>query len=413
MVFQKNTIPEDGMDILSMPVIALPDGKNSLTLSDILNNKICFGGSGTGKTSGVAAWFLNDLLAHDLRIGGLFLTVKADERIRLERIIKAAGREEDMIIINKNNPYKVNAIEYELERTGRKNIDYPKLVDKFIRIFLLGERYESDGESSGEQDRFWSKSLKRLIIRLMMLLVLAEETVSVENMRKILIHCFSADDVENYHEIWKAINSDDRTESENAQNKYLDWCEQNYFLGCFQHAISREHLDDKEKEVLGFVDDYFFKQWPNLSEKTKSIIEESAHGYFEYFLSGILKSHFSSTMSPEVRPELCYQEGKLIIVEVPLKEYEISSIYATGLMKLIFQSCMERRVIEHEENPRPCILFCDEYHNFCTDNDEKFASSCRSVRCGMFVITQSVDGLQVSFGKNNAQAKTKSFFDKL
>ncbi len=393
-------------DILSKPVVRLPcKPREHLTLAELFHGVFIAGNAGSGKTSGPGAWVLNDILQADEKPGGLFLCVKQDEKIRIEKAIRAAGRAGDLVIINAENPYMVNALEHELFRKGQGNeVEYNQALDLLMEIFVLGENYQSGGGSGGENDRFWDKELRRNLTRLMMLLVLAGIPVTVLNMRRILVDAFGEAEVERYATLWAGIGQGD----ENAVQEYKAWCNENFFLHCFEKANSREGLSPSEMDVMQLVGDYFFKTFYKVSERTKAIITASAMGLFEPFLTGILKSHFSSEMSEEVRPEKCFQEGKLIILDVPLKEYGISAVYAAGTMKKLFQLCVERRVIGNEESPRPCLLWMDEYHlTVSPQSDEKFQSSCRSTMTVAVYITQSINSIKVSMGKTNADAKTK------
>ena len=396
--------------VLSKPVVKLPCTPHEyLTWEDLFNGVFISGGTGAGKTSGPGAWILNDILRDETKPGGLFLCMKKDERIRLEKAFRAAGRTDDMVIISKDNPFTVNALEYELFHKRRgEDVEYSQALNLLMEICVLGEAYQAGGASGGEQERFWDKQLRICFTRLMMLLTLAKMPVTIQNMRKVLVDSFSEEDLRRYIDLWTVIQNGSEEEQNEAIEKYEAWCKENFFLSCFDKADARKDLTPTERETMGLVGDYFLKTWCKISEKTRAIIESSVFGLCEAFLSGILKALFSSEMSDEVRPEKCFQEGKLIILDVPLKEYGISSIYATGIMKKLFQLCVERRVIEQEENPRPCILWADEYHlSVSPYSDEKFQSSCRSTMTAGVYITQSTNSIKIAMGKTEADAKTK------
>lgn len=393
-------------DILSEPVVHLPcKPREHLTWAEKSHGVFIVGNAGSGKTSGPAAWLLNDMLRDESRPGMLCLCVKQDERIRIEKAIRAAGRAEDMVIISKSNPFKINALEYELFRKGRgAAVEYNQALDLLMEIFVLGENYQSGGSSGGENDRFWDKELRRNLTRLMMLLVLAEMPVTILNMRKILVDVFDEAEIERCKELWDGIDQGD----EQAIQTYEQWSNENFFLHCFDKANTREDLSPEEMHIMQLVGDYFLKTFYKISEQTKAIIVASAMGLFEPFLTGILQTHFSSDMSEEVHPENIFQQGKIFILDVPLKEYGISAVYAAGILKKMFQLCVERRVIEQEENPRPCVLWADEYHlTVSPHSDEKFQSSCRSTMTAAVYITQSINSIKVAMGKTSADAKTK------
>ncbi len=408
----KNIHKQSGL--LSKPVVKLPDGKNHFSWSDLFNGNIILGSAGSGKTSGPGAWILGDILQDSTKPGGLLLCVKKDERLRLEDAIKKAGRADDMVIISAENPFKVNALAYELFRKGGDKIEYNEALNILMEIFLLGENYEAGGSASGKQERFWEKSLKRCLIRLMMILVLAKEPVSIQNMRRVLIDIFDEGDIERYSNLWMRIEQDQDQQQEEAMIEYEEWCRSNFFLSCFEKANTREDLSPIELETMQLVGDYFLKTFCKISDRTKAIIVESAMGLFEPFNSGILKSHFSTEMSEDVKPEKCIEEGKLIIVDIPIKEFGISAVYAAGMTKKIFQQCMERRVVALEVNPRPCFLWIDEYHFFISPvSDQKFQSSCRSTMTAAIYLTQTINNIKAAMGEDSSIAKSRSLLSNL
>lgn len=405
----------DPRAVLSRPVVKLPDGKNALTWAELMHGCVIFGNAGSGKTSGVGAWMMHDILCTEAHPGLMALCVKQDERMRIERAVREAGREDDLVIISPENNYIVGALEYELFRNGRGAVEYNSALDLLMEIFTLGENYQAGGSSGGgSDDRYWDKSMRLRLIRLMMLLVLSHETVSIQNMRKLMVDSFSKENVEQYFNLWSEIESEDALTSEAAVKAYENWVRSNYFLHCFEAVNTRDDLDEEELNVLQLVGDYFLKESPFISPQTRSIIDSSIMGLFEPFNTGILRSHFSGEMSEEVKPERCYKEGAIIIVDISIKEYGISSIYAMGIFKKLFQLCQERRIIEQEVNPRPVVLWVDEFHLITNStSDEKFQSTCRSTMTASVFITQSINNIKVAMGASLSEAKTKSLLTNL
>lgn len=405
-MFLKKFFRKKRKGILSRPAVHLPcKPKEHLTWAEKFHGVFIVGNAGSGKTSGPGAWLLNDMLKDPSRPGGLFLCVKPDERMRIEKAIRAAGREADMVIISAENPFTINALEYELFRKGRGGqVEYLHALDLLMEIFVLGENYQAGGGSGGENERFFDKELRRCLSRLKMLLVLAGMPVTIPNMSRILVDTFGEPEVERYGNLWSAMEKGDGA----AIAEYENWCSENFFLHCFERANTKEDLIPSEMDTMQLVGDYYFKTFYKISEKTKAIIMASAMGLFEPFMTGILKTHFSSETNGEVRPERCYEEGILIIVDIPLVEYGISAVYAAGIVKKMFQLCLSRRIPELEESPRPVILWMDEYHLIANAmSDEKFQSQCRSTMTAVTYITQTINSLTVAFGKNSAETKTK------
>ncbi len=425
-------------EVLSCPVVKLPDNRNWLEWQELAHGIIILGGNGSGKTSGVGAWMMNDILRDKHKPGMMVLCVKPTERDRVVKMAKAAGRSDDVVIFSKHSAFTVNAMEQELFRNGRQDVNYEHAVDLLIEISTLAENYQAGGASgNGSDDRYWVSSMKLRIKRLLMLLVLSGEAVTITNMRRAMIDSFSEEDVIAYVELRAIIQSkeegdqdDSASESEdeklserekaeqkklieNAEEAFDEWCENNYFLRCFERANTQDDLTHQEKETMFLVADYFLKEYPFIGDKTRSIVDSSISALFESFTTGILKSHFDGKMSAEVKPERCAQEGKIIIVDFPLAEFGLSAVMAMGICKKLFQLTQQRRRIDKKVNPRPVVLWVDEAHLVINaTSDEKFQSICRETLTACVYITQSVNSLKIAMG-TNGEIKTKALLTNL
>lgn len=395
--------------LLNHKVTSLGNAGEFLTWKNYFSSVCITGINGSGKTSGPGARIALDLLSHSDRAGGLFLCVKADERARLVKLINMAGRQKDLVVISHENKLKVNALEYALRYQSGNEPNYAQAVDVLMEVLTLAENQQAGGSSGGENERYWDKSLRLLLSRLMMLLHLSGETISIENMRRLMVSSFSESDLERYSLLLKAIRTTEGKDQAEAITEYDEWCKSSYFLNCFDRVDTLRDLNKEQLNIVQLIGSFFFTEWLTLSDRTKSIIVSSAVGLFEPFLSGILKSHFSSEMSAEVLPERCFKEGAIVIVDVPVKTHGISAVFANGLYKKIFQISMERRVIEQERKPRPVFCYIDEYHFLVNaHSDAKFLSSCRSCMVANVFITQSFKSLNVSMGKSQSDDKTKA-----
>lgn len=401
------------ISLLSEPVWSLPSkGKDYLTWADMFNGFGLFGSAGSGKTSGVLASLLMALLMNKHKPGGVIVCVKVSDFNRIRQMVIAAGREADLIVFSVDSPYEFNPIEYELFRIGKRSPRYSQALEVAMEICRLDEANQSGGGSSGGDDKYWVDQMKICITRAMMLLVLADECINFPNIRDLLVNCFDADDVQRYASIWEKIQSSDGLEQDKAIQDYEDWCASNYFLRCFDTANAKEDLLPDEIKVMQLVGDYFLKSWVKISEKTRSIIESVVFGVCERFIvPGSILTKLSGHTSEELKPENCYQKGKIILINFPLKEYGGNSVIANGAFKKSFQLAVERRDIDTEANPRPCFLYMDEYHLICNSiSDAKFQSTCRSTRTAALYSTQSKTNLEVSMGggSNSASTKTKA-----
>jgi len=126
------------------------------------------------------------------------------------------------------------------------------------------------------------------------------------------------------------------------------------------------------------------------------------------FLSGILKRHFARgiTLSPELT-----EQGKIIILEFPVKEFLQAGVYAQGIFKLLWQQAIERREIE--QSPFPVFLWVDEAQLFLSDYDQIFQTTARSSRAATVFISQNISNYYVALGGQNPKAKADALLANL
>ena len=91
-------------------------------------------------------------------------------------------------------------------------------------------------------------------------------------------------------------------------------------------------------------------------------------GLADQFLRG--KTHKLFTDKLSIVPELS-ETGKIIILDLPVKEYGESGRLAQILFKYLWQKAIERRSVK--ESPRPVFLWADEAQNFCASYDMQFS----------------------------------------
>ena len=186
-----------------------------------------------------------------------------------------------------------------------------------------------------------------------------------------------------------------------------EFAKSNYCIECLQLAAQRVINDEMEERYYD-ARDYFFKQFARMNEKTRAIIAESFLGLAEAFSDGILKKHFSR--STNITPELTH-EGKIIILDFPVKEFLSSGVYAQGIFKLLWQQATERRDVK--KYPLPVFLWADESQLFISDYDQIFQTTARSSKACTVLISQNISNYYVAVGGNNSKARIDSLLGNL
>lgn len=365
------------------------------TIRDAVRGVQIFGGIGSGKSSGSGKAIAKTYLKNGF--GGLVLCAKPDEKENWVQLAKEANREKDLIIFEKGSSYQFNPLQYELTREGEGAGETLNLSNLFMAIYKMSNRL-SGGGSSGESERFWDNALKRCLNRMIQLLRLASKELSVANMRRLI------SSVPMDYEVQKIHNK------ELSDQQILKWSETNYCLECILDAGENVQDDDEEEEnhEYDMINDYFLREFPALGERTRPLIVESFLGIAEPFTTGILKTHFANQTN--LYPEETHN-GKIIILNFPVKEFLDAGIYSQGIYKLLWQQATERRDIN--KNPLPVFLWVDESQYFISDYDQIFQTTARSSRACTVFISQNISNYYSAIGGSDPRPKVDSLLGNL
>ncbi|UPT67662.1 MAG: TraG/TraD/VirD4 family protein [Sphingobacteriales bacterium JAD_PAG50586_3] len=146
-----------------------------------------------------------------------------------------------------------------------------------------------------------------------------------------------------------------------------------------------------------------------LSEKTRSIIELSFSSFLFRLLKEPVYSLFCNKPS-NILPEDCLQ-GKIIIINLPVKQFHKIGRDCQILFKYIWQRTMEKRNVG--EHPRPVFLWADEAQNFIHEHDTDFQATARSSRIATVYITQNLPNYLSNMGGHRSESRVKSFLGTL
>ena len=195
--------------------------------------------------------------------------------------------------------------------------------------------------------------------------------------------------------------------AEMNEAEIIKWGEENYCIGCIIEAGNKCEGTDKEEEY-DLIKDYFLRDFARLPDKTRPTIVESFLGLAEPFTSGILKKHFSG--STNLYPEASF-EGKIIVLDFPVKEYLASGVYAQGIYKLLWQQAAERR--NPNEDLLPVFLWVDEAQLFLSDYDQIFQTTARSSKACTVFISQNISNYYSAIGGRDPKPKVDSLLGNL
>jgi hypothetical protein len=337
-----------------------------------------FGATGSGKTSGPAKHLATGYLAGGF--GGLVLCAKKEERRQWEQWARATNRSGDLIIIEKGGKWRFNFHEWEARRAGEGGgltINVVALLDEIAGALGGGAREERGG---GGDNKFWDDALHHMNTNLVGLAVLAGAPLSMSVLRSILN---------------SAPQRASEVESEAWQKMSDCYC----LVQAAERAVG--NADDDTRAEFEECKSYWFREFPNLSEKTRSIITLSFAMLARPFLGPPLRTLFAADTT--VTPEDTFN-GKIIIVDLPVQEFRLAGRVANLTWKYCFQVAVLRRMQPAEPNRflRPVFLWADEAQNFVTEFDAEFQAVARSAGGCTVYLTQNRESYRRVLGNNDA-----------
>jgi hypothetical protein len=355
-----------------------------LSLGRAIEGILILGATGGGKSSGsgrrIALAYLR------AGFGGLVLCGKADERRAWETYCREAGRSEDLVIFGPDHRWRFNFIEYELNRKGTGAGLTENLVNLFTTVLEVLERNNSQG-SGRDEEGYWRRANRQLCRNAVDALVLAKGHISVPELYRLVI---------------SAPTSLEQVQSE-------AWRKQSFCFQCLREAEQRLQTPRQRKD-FEIVADYFLVEFANLSEKTRSVVVSTFTSMIDILNRGVLSELFCSDLNitPEAIPA-----GKIIVVDMSVKEYAEVGLLAQILWKYNFQRSIERRDIA--ANPRPVFLWQDEGQLFVTPSfDMQFQTTCRAARVANVILSQNISNYYAALGgSQKGQAEVDSLFGNL
>ncbi|MBW4889200.1 TraM recognition domain-containing protein [Mucilaginibacter sp. HMF5004] len=395
---------------LDTPLIQFEDstGKHAWAIRNAVEGVQIFGGIGSGKTSGSGRTLAIKYLTAGF--GGLVLTVKPDEKDMWKYYCEVTGRSSDLVIIEPGGEYGFDFLQY---LSSQKNSETP-ITANILETLKTVIRASEEKSSGRSDDPFWEKSLDMLLFHVIDLCSIAYGNTSVQTMYDI---------VQTLPKLTTAPKEDNKaTAFESAFKKAKAIVEveiEKWYktLSQFQKDALGEEEEFEEAvmdaipqaRLLKFLDTFFFETFKNLSDKTRSIIEFSFNGFLFQLLREPIYSMFCKTKK-NVRPEDSL-EGKIILINLPVKLYNKVGKDCQTLFKYIWQVEMEKR--NALTNDRPVFLWADEAQNFFTEHDPIFQATARSSLVATVYITQNLPNYHMAMGGSKTDDRVKGFLGTL
>ena len=361
--------------------------ENDFCLSHAFTGVQIFGATGSGKTSASIKTLAKSYLRAGM--GGLVLTAKTDELEEWIKLTEKCGRLDDLISFSPKNEFRFNFMHYEMQRSGSAAGQTENLVNLFCNVVEVAER--KTGGAGG--DAYWQRTLKQLLRNAIDLAIIAADNVDLSTIYKI---------------VSSAPKNLDQLNDEKWQGKSF----------CMELLLKGEEAEKniRQKSDFELVTSYWLEEFPSLANETRSSIVSIFTSMADGFLRGTMRELFCTGLN--ISPEDCF-DGKIIVVNLPVKEWNELGQFAQVLFKFVWQRAVERRIPpglsreERQKQIRPLFLCADESHFFANSYDAQFQSTARSSRCCTIYATQNLPSYITAFGGVQGRQEAESFVGNL
>lgn len=380
-------------------------GSTAWTIRDAVEGLQILGGIGSGKSSGSGEVFALRFLENGF--GGLVLTVKADEKETWVRYARQTGRQKDLIIVEPGGKHAFNFLEYEAQQQFNSRPITENIVDVLKTVIRAGQ----DKNGGKSDDPFWETALDMLIFNAIDLCLLAYGKVSISLLYEIVQaapqrEAITEDHIRNYKKAFEAAQMKVLKQVEKLESALSPRDRANLTQEDFENMIT-DKLSDAA--LLKQIDQFFMETYRNLSEKTRSIIEFSFSG----FLFRLLKEPVYSLLCrlpSTFRPEDSL-DGKIILLNLPVKQFNKVGRDCQILFKYIWQRAMEKRNVH--ANGRPVFLWADEAQHFLHEHDAEYQATARGSRIATVYLSQNLPNYHANMGGGKSAERVKAFLGTL
>ena len=335
-----------------------------------------FGTTGSGKTSGSGQALAKAFLTGGF--GGLVLCAKVDERELWQRYAAETGRADDLVIFSPAHRWRFNFLDYERNRAGAGG----GLTENIVQIFNKALELAESGTLSAAADPYWQRATTQLLRNAVDLLGAATGAVSLSELQKLVTSAPASRD----------------------EVKSAAWQQESFLYDCVIQGQQRyEEMNTTQQRDFALSLDYWLGEFAGMDQRPRSSIVSSFTSMADGFLRGLMYDLFctETTLEPEFS-----QEGAVIVLDLPVKEYGHVGIVAQGIFKYLWQQAVERRRVGPDT--RPVFLWADESQFFANSYDMLFQTTARSARACTVYLTQNINNYYTMMGGRNAKATVDS-----
>lgn len=346
------------------------DPQDAWSLRSACEGTVILGATGSGKSSGSGRLIAEAFLRSGA--GGLVLTCKGDERAAWERYCAATGRLDDLVVFSPAHPWRFNFMQYEFTRPGAGSRSTENLVRTFA---ALAEVMERKSQASGPD--YWSRAMNQLVRNAVDLAAIARGVPTLDLISRIITTAPASPE----------------------EARCRDWQKSSTCFVCITagHPAVKDELQRADwPQVVRF----WLAEFPALSSRTRSCIVSMFSTIAEQLLRGEIGRLFCTSLN--IDPEVTFTDGRIVVLDLPVKEFGDVGVMSQVLWKFIWQRAVERRDVTRAG--APVFLWADESQHFITKYDAVFQMTSRSARAMAVHLTQSLPNLYSAMTRNEADA---------
>jgi hypothetical protein len=367
---KRRPTPQESCWDLATPLLQWGDGVEPWSIGASYEGCQIFGSTGSGKSSGSMAAICRAFLRAGY--GGIFLTVKREDRETYTRYVRETGRLDDLLVFSPDQALRYNFIASEMQAASGSAGLVENLTSLLMTVTELGEG--GHGGGGGDNERYFRLEANRLARNGLLALVLGRERVTVPDLHRL---------------ITTAPQTPEQVQSQEWQRGSF----------CFQSLQSADRASKTEAQRADFdlALTYFLNEWPTLSSRTRSVVQSTLTSTTDLLSRGAARDLLSSP-SPNVSPAMMY-DGAIMIVDFPVLVYRDIGQLIQVILKFCWQRAHSRRDVG--ANPRPTFIVTDESHLLTVDADQTFQTTARSTRTAVVNATQSISTMLDAFGAHS------------
>ncbi|MFO0858348.1 MAG: type IV secretory system conjugative DNA transfer family protein [Phycisphaerales bacterium] len=352
---------------LSTPVLQWAPGC-PFTTGDACQGVGIFGSTGAGKSTGSFATILKSYLLAGW--GGVLFTAKPEDTLQYAKLVRDAGRQDDLLVFSPEHALRYNFIEEELRRSG----DGAGVVENLSALVLTVVELLERSKDRGGGEQFFRLESTRLLRNTILVLLLAKRHFTMTDLHRLIVSAPQS--------------------IEEFENK--SWQESSMCFQCLRQAQDTPKNESMRAD-FDLAVTYFAREWPALASRTRSSVQVTLTSATDLLSRGLVRDMLSAPRSTFSASML--HDGAILIAAFPVLRHALAGQMIQVILKHALQRDHVRRDVSR--NPRPTFMAADEAQLLWVDADQEFQGVTRSTRTAVVYATQGLSTMLDAFGPNS------------